>query len=166
MCLPCDSVPHIWKGCKFSIHRSCLKSDSLSSGCTKMKALVTESSFFLQWDFPSERGSRYWSTLASCEERVMRCLLCITAKWQLWHLLSFIEEGLDATWCIMWRGWILEGAINHSLFGLVVPVVIVCSHINSFWMKKDLTHVSAACTNRGAEVCCAFLLCLHFNFLY
>lgn len=56
----------------------------------------------------------------------------------------------------------LEGAISQSLFGLVVPVVIFYLHINSFWVKKDLTHVSAHVPTEeqksAVHLCCVCIL--------
>lgn len=80
----------------------------------------------------------------------------------------FLREAFNVAMMhnVRWQNTRRLVPVRQSLFGLVVPVVIVYSHINLFWVKKDLTHVSAACANRVAEVCSVFVLCLHFNFLH
>lgn len=74
-----------------------------------------------------------------------------------------LRKVFTATWCMMWGDRILEGAINQSLFGLVVPVVVILYlHINSFWVAKDLTRVCTACANgqqkSAMHLCCVCVL--------
>lgn len=126
---------------------------------------LTESSLFPlsspQWGFPSGRRFRRVVLLWGTGDELSPMNVCKVASSGF-----FWGRPLMWQWCTMWDGRILEEAVSQSLFGLVVPVVIVYSHINLFWVKKDLTHVSATCANSRAEVCSVFVLCLHFNFLH
>lgn len=131
----------------------------------------TESSLFPlsspQWGFPSGRRFRrvvLAGLLRGTGDELSPTNVCKVAV--VASSGFFWARPLMWQWCTTWDGRRLEEAVSQSLFGLVVPVVIVYSHINLFWVKKDLTHVSVACANRGAEVYSAFVLCLHFNFLH
>lgn len=139
--IPFLSVFAVWLGTPHlkwlqvpQTHCGCLKSGSLWTEYTKMKTLLTESSLFPlsspQWGFPSGRSFRWvvhtgllWGT--GDELSLMNlCKVAVKSSGFYWG------RPLMWQWCTMWDGRILEEAVSQSLFGLVVPVVIVYSHIN------------------------------------
>lgn len=121
--------------------RGCLKSGRLSTDYTKMKALLTESILFLlsspQWGFPSGRRFRrevHTSLLWGTGDELSPMNLCKAAV--VASSGFYWGRPLMWPWCTVWDGRIPEEAVSRSLFGLVVPVVIVFHTSTYFGWRK------------------------------